>query len=132
MGIGDSRRGAAGVFETCRVIEEKEAVKSQVLTLTGPPEALFTLNTDPARTHGKGLFIYVITVHSLKGNTQGQVGLEQPVGTEIYPKITVANDETAVVTLPTPIPVGTTGVFARPHHGTTVVGVDVQIVGLEV
>jgi len=131
MGIGDSRRGAAGTFETCRVIDEKEAVKSQVLTLTGDVEALFTLTTNPARTHGKSLFIYVISVVSLKGNTAGAVGLEQPIGTQIYPRINLDASETAVVNLESPIPVGMTGVFARPYHGTTVVGVDVQILGLE-
>ena len=41
-------------------------------------------------------------------------------------------EETALLTLETPIPVGTTGVFARAYRGTTVIGVGVQILGLEV
>jgi len=58
--------------------------------------------------------------------------LEQPVNTEIYPRIAVSAEETALLTLETPIPVGTTGVFARAYRGTTVIGVGVQILGLEV
>lgn len=114
-----------------RKYEQDHAFRSQVLTLTGPPEALYTLTTDPARTAGERVFIYVITVFSSHGNTIGQVGLEQPVGTEIYPRISIDEEETAVVCLETPIPVGVTGVFARPYRGTTVIGVDVQILGLE-
>jgi len=122
-----------GVNTNPRRYETDNAFRSQVLTLTdGNPHILWSLNTTPARTEDESTFIYVITVFSRFGNTVGEVGLEQPVGTELYPRVAVNPEETAVVTLETPIPVGATGVFARAHRGTTVVGVDVQILGLEV
>lgn len=127
-----SRERGVVAGKSAREDEEDQAFKSQVLRLTGDPEVLWSLTTTPARTASKKSFIYTITVFSDKGNTQGQVGLEQPVDTEIYPRISVNEEETAVVTLPTPIPVGMTGVWARPYHGVTVIGVDVQILGLEV
>lgn len=133
MGIGPSRERGVSAEKSRRTDEEEQAFRSQVLTLTdGDPHALFTLNTTPARSaRTKGVYIYVITVFSSFGNTVGEVGLEQPAGTEIYPRVAVSAEETAVVTLETPIPVGTTGVFARAYRGTTVIGVDVQILGLE-
>lgn len=131
MTIGKARK-AELTAKPDRTVEGEEAFKSQVLRLTADPEILWSLQTDPARKAGESTFIYTITVFSDKGNAKGQVGLEQPVGTEIYPRISVNDEETAVVTLPTPLPVGNTGVFARPYHGVTEVGVDVQIVGLEV
>lgn len=134
MGIGQSRRSPASEDKSSREYEtdNDNAVRSQVLTLTnGDPKPLYTLGTSPARTASKKLFIYVITVFSNAGNTIGEVGLEQPVNTEIYPRIAVNTEETAVITLETPIPVGITGVFARAYRGTTVIGVDVQILGLE-
>ena len=104
-----------------------------MLTLTdGNPKALYTLQTTPARPAAdKKVFIYVISIFSNPGNSAGEVRLDQPVDTAIYPKLTLDEGENVVITLPTPIPVGTTGVFARAYRGTTVIGVDVQILGLE-
>lgn len=132
MGIGHARKGDTSLTED-RKVEEGEAFKSKVLNLTtGTPQILYSEGTTPAKKAGSKVFIYVITVFSRFGNTIGEVALEQPVGTEIYPRVAVNAEETGVVTLPTPIPVGITGVFARAYRGTTVVGVDVQILGLEV
>lgn len=116
-----------------RKYETDNAFRSQVLQLSDDtPRALITLTTTPARTAGESLFIYKISITNRCGFLSA-VSLEQPVGTEIHQRVFVGNDDTVNETFPTPIPVGSTGVFARRHStvGTTAI-VDVQILGLEV
>lgn len=123
----------SGDDKNARWFEVDKAFRSQVLHLTdGLPHILYSETTTPAKQAGKLVYIYVITVFSHFGNTIGEVVLEQPVATEIYPRIAVNSEETAVVCLGTPLPVGITGVYARAYRGGTLQGLDISILGLEV
>lgn len=122
-----------GVHSNPRKYETDNAFRTQVLALVDDtPQPLITLTTDPARTAGKSLYLYKISITNRCGFLSA-VSLEQPIGTEIHQRVFVDNDATVNESFPTPIPAGSTGIFARRHSttGTTSV-VDVQVLGLEV
>lgn len=120
----------SGVHSNPRKYETDHAFRSQVLTLTdGLAHALYTLTTTPARTAGESVFIYKIRLYN-HGGGLATVQLEQPAGTMIGLPVAVDDRTSLNEDFPTPLPIGTTGVFARA--GITVAGVDVQILGLEV
>lgn len=113
-----------------RRYEVLNAFRSPVATSPdGNAHTLWGTGTNPARTAGKSTFVYTITVTNRTGE-DGYLGLEIG-GVEVYPRISVRSPDTAVVTLPTPIPCGDNDV---DYHvtGTTLAGMDVQILGLEV
>lgn len=119
-----------GVNTNPRRYETDNAFRSQVLTLNDAlAHPLYTLTTTPARTAGESVFIYKIRVFN-RGGGVGSVQLEQPVGTVISLPVACDDKSTVNESFPTPLPVGTTGVWARA--GITVTDIDVQIIGLEV
>lgn len=110
-----------------RRYECENSFRSQVATSPdGVAHILWGVGTTPARTAGKNTEIYTITVHNHSGAT-GTMALEIG-GEEIYPKIAVADGDTVVVDLPTPIRVGDHDV---DFHASAA-GIDVEIIGLEV
>lgn len=104
---------------------QRNKFRSAPVDRSGEATALYTTETDPARTVGKDVTVWWMLIHNYSGSL-ATVWLESPSGTPATEKIEIASPDTVMIDI-RPLDMGDVDIFVNASAD----GIGAQIGGIE-